>query len=92
MQGLAALSLDSQPSYLALPASQIKGTLAIHTVCTTSDQGSVLEIDAHHTPLAAIQWNADGTMLATASVKGTVIRVFSLPEGSKIFTLRYVEE
>lgn len=33
-------------------------------------------------------FNADATMLATASVKGTVVRVFSIPSGELLFSLR----
>jgi autophagy-related protein 18 len=45
-------------------------------------------IQAHKTPLAAIAFNAHGTLLATASDKGTVIRVFSLPDGDKVAEFR----
>ena len=41
-------------------------------------------VQAHKTPLACLALNAAGTLLATASDKGTVIRVFSLPNGDKV--------
>ena len=40
-------------------------------------------IPAHESPLAALTFNAAGTRLATASEKGTVIRVFSVDDGSR---------
>ncbi|XP_062382927.1 alanyl-tRNA editing protein Aarsd1-like [Sardina pilchardus] len=36
-------------------------------------------------PLAAMSFNIQGNMLASASEKGTAIRVFSVPDGLKLF-------
>lgn len=40
------------------------------------------------TPQAAMCWNHDGSMLASASAKGTVLRVHRLPQAAKAFTFR----
>ena len=45
-------------------------------------------IDAHNSPLSCIALNSDGTLLATASEKGTIIRVFSVPDGDKLYQFR----
>jgi autophagy-related protein 18 len=45
-------------------------------------------IEAHRSPLALIALNSDGTLLATASDKGTIIRVFSVPDGHKLYQFR----
>ncbi|KAJ2529634.1 autophagy protein, partial [Coemansia sp. RSA 1937] len=45
-------------------------------------------IQAHKSPVSCLAMNRDGTMLATASDKGTVIRVFSLPGAQKIAQFR----
>ena len=45
-------------------------------------------IPAHESPLAALAFNPSGTRLATASEKGTVIRVFSVEEGTKLIEFR----
>ncbi|KAI7131051.1 WD repeat domain phosphoinositide-interacting protein, partial [Hortaea werneckii] len=45
-------------------------------------------IQAHQTPLSSIAINSDGTLLATSSEKGTVIRVFSIPDGKKLYQFR----
>ncbi|KAJ2376644.1 autophagy protein, partial [Coemansia sp. RSA 2607] len=45
-------------------------------------------IQAHKTPVSCLAINRDGTLLATASDKGTVIRVFSLPSAQKIAQFR----
>ena len=45
-------------------------------------------IQAHKTPVAILSLNPTGTLLATASDKGTVIRVFSVPNGDKLHEFR----
>uniref|UniRef100_A0A9J7ZSU0 WD repeat domain, phosphoinositide interacting 2 n=1 Tax=Cyprinus carpio carpio TaxID=630221 RepID=A0A9J7ZSU0_CYPCA len=76
--GLCALSISNDNCYLAYPGSatigevQVFDTVNLH-VCI---------------PLAALAFDASGTKLATASEKGTVIRVFSIPEGQKLFEFR----
>ena len=37
---------------------------------------------------AVMAWNADGSLLASASQKGTVLRVHRLPQATKAFTFR----
>ncbi|XP_074080828.1 WD repeat domain phosphoinositide-interacting protein 1 isoform X2 [Macrotis lagotis] len=83
--GLCALSINHSNSYLAYPGSLTTGEIVLYdgntlkTVCT---------IPAHDGPLAAITFNSVGSKLASASEKGTVIRVFSVPEGQKLFEFR----
>ncbi|EFN87363.1 WD repeat domain phosphoinositide-interacting protein 2 [Harpegnathos saltator] len=45
-------------------------------------------IPAHDSPLAALAFSSTGTKVATASEKGTVIRVFDVHEGTKLFEFR----
>ncbi|PHH83162.1 hypothetical protein CDD82_3327 [Ophiocordyceps australis] len=45
-------------------------------------------IEAHRSPLSCISLNNDGTLLATASETGTIIRVFSVPRGQKLYQFR----
>lgn len=45
-------------------------------------------IEAHKTTLAAITLSYDGTLLATASDKGTIVRVFSVETGQKLYQFR----
>ena len=40
---------------------------------------------AHTSELAAVRFSKDGKLLATASTKGTVIRVFNVETGDKLF-------
>ncbi|CAI7578869.1 unnamed protein product [Penicillium manginii] len=76
------------------PAHAPPGTT--HVSPTTGDvlifDSSKLEainvIEAHRSPLACITLNSEGTLLATASDKGTIIRVFSVPDGHKLYQFR----
>lgn len=45
-------------------------------------------VEAHKTSLAAIAISYDGTLLATASDKGTIVRVFSVETGLKLYQFR----
>ncbi|EMC91963.1 hypothetical protein BAUCODRAFT_312366 [Baudoinia panamericana UAMH 10762] len=53
-----------------------------------NNQEEVTVIQAHQTPLSYIAMNEGGTLLATASEKGTVIRVFTVPDGKKLYQFR----
>lgn len=45
-------------------------------------------IEAHKSALAAMCLSSDGTLLATASDKGTIVRVFNVHSGVKLFQFR----
>uniref|UniRef100_A0A673ABN8 WD repeat domain, phosphoinositide interacting 1 n=1 Tax=Sphaeramia orbicularis TaxID=375764 RepID=A0A673ABN8_9TELE len=83
--GLCALSVNHSNSYLVYPGSATIGEI---TVYDANNLSTVTLIQAHDSPLAALTFNASGTKLASASEKGTVIRVFSIPEGQKLFEFR----
>ncbi|XP_035258659.1 WD repeat domain phosphoinositide-interacting protein 1-like isoform X2 [Anguilla anguilla] len=83
--GLCALSINHSNSYLAYPGSATIGEIIIYDANNLS---TVTMIPAHDSPLAAITFNASGTKLASASERGTVIRVFTVPEGTRLFEFR----
>ncbi|XP_062388713.1 WD repeat domain phosphoinositide-interacting protein 1 isoform X2 [Sardina pilchardus] len=83
--GLCALSTNHANSYLAYPGSATIGEIIIYDANNLS---TVTMIPAHDSPLAAITFNASGTKLASASERGTVIRVFTIPEGLRLFEFR----
>jgi autophagy-related protein 18 len=45
-------------------------------------------IQAHKAPISCLALNSTGTLLATSSEKGTVIRVFSVPGAQKLYQFR----
>uniref|UniRef100_A0A667Y3G0 WD repeat domain, phosphoinositide interacting 2 n=1 Tax=Myripristis murdjan TaxID=586833 RepID=A0A667Y3G0_9TELE len=82
---LCALSISNDNCYLAYPGSATIGEVQVFD---TVNLRAANMIPAHDSPLAALAFDASGTKLATASEKGTVIRVFSIPEGQKLFEFR----
>lgn len=85
LTGLCALSINNDNCFLAYPGSNQIGEVQIFD---TINLRAVTMIPAHDNPLAAIAFNAQGNRIATASEKGTVIRVFSVPDGQKLFEFR----
>ncbi|XP_058459268.1 WD repeat domain phosphoinositide-interacting protein 2 [Malaya genurostris] len=83
--GLCALASDSDHCYLAYPGSATVGEVQIFDAVNLHAKTM---IPAHDSPLAAIAFSQMGTEVATASEKGTVIRVFSVNDGSKLFEFR----
>ncbi|CEH16566.1 wd40 repeat-like protein [Ceraceosorus bombacis] len=100
-QAVCALTPCSEPCYLAYPSPVPSPTspFANNNTSTTSTPGDVLIFDltsltvvniiqAHKTPISCLAFNSTGTMLATASDKGTVVRVFSVPGAQKLYQFR----
>eukprot|EP01117_Protostelium_nocturnum_P013468 TRINITY_DN5027_c0_g1_i1.p1 TRINITY_DN5027_c0_g1~~TRINITY_DN5027_c0_g1_i1.p1 ORF type:complete len:384 (-),score=132.86 TRINITY_DN5027_c0_g1_i1:189-1340(-) len=77
-KGLVALSPSDDNCYLCYPGSNEKGEIVIFDALSLQTMNV---LNAHQTPLAKMAINSTGTMIASASNKGTVIRVFSLVEG-----------
>lgn len=80
--GVCALSATS---YLAYPGSASFGKVQVFDATQLRASNTLL---AHDSPVAALAFDLSGTKLATASEKGTVIRVFSIPDGQKLHEFR----
>ncbi|KAI1343806.1 WD40 repeat-like protein [Xylariaceae sp. FL0016] len=79
---------DKRPSHAppaSLYAPVTSGDVLIYDTLTLK---AVNVIEAHRSPLSCIALNNEGTLLATASETGTIIRVFSVPKGQKLFQFR----
>ncbi|KAI9295150.1 WD40 repeat-like protein [Neoconidiobolus thromboides FSU 785] len=103
-KAICALSPSNENGYLAYPAptpsedspfsnqssnSNTNGTSTGDIIIFDTLSLSVVNIiHAHKSSISYMCINPEGTMLATASDKGTVIRVFSLPSGQKLFQFR----
>ncbi|MFH4975144.1 hypothetical protein AB6A40_001853 [Gnathostoma spinigerum] len=88
--GLAALSNDSKKNeFLVFPDSK-PGRVQIMNLQKVSIGSSRTRtaIDAHKSPIARMTLNNPGTLLATASMKGTVIRVFDTEKKQMMYELR----
>jgi len=84
-KGLCGLSPSEENCYLAYPGSTDKGTVVIFDALTLQ---VVNVVEAHKTVVSRLAINASGTLIATSSNKGTVIRVFSIPETKKVYQFR----
>lgn len=70
-------------SVLACPAA-VPGRVHVERYATKE---TVL-IDAHRSALSQLSLNSDGTLLATSSTKGTLIKIFDTHSGQALKTLR----
>lgn len=86
--GLCELSPGSS-SFLVFPGSKI-GSLQLLNLSTTEAtvSSSPITINAHQGELACIAVNQQGTLLATASDKGTLIRVWDVSKKEILNELR----
>eukprot|EP00906_Rhabdomonas_costata_P004915 RCo007369 len=71
--GILAISLAAAEAVMAIPSVEAG---KVRVVCL--DQLDEKVIDAHTTALACVALNTNGSLLATASEKGTLIRIFDL--------------
>jgi autophagy-related protein 18 len=102
--GICSLSSAAENSYLVFPQpnsasptfhpshtpsqpAQLQHTGEV-LIFDTLSLSPINIIPAHKTPIAMVSLSPKGDILATASDKGTVIRVFSVPSGDKLFQFR----
>eukprot|EP01023_Acetabularia_acetabulum_P031685 TRINITY_DN29671_c0_g2_i1.p1 TRINITY_DN29671_c0_g2~~TRINITY_DN29671_c0_g2_i1.p1 ORF type:complete len:421 (-),score=62.70 TRINITY_DN29671_c0_g2_i1:363-1493(-) len=78
IQGVAALSSND---LLAVPSSNEKGVIRVYNLNQSANL--LCEIHAHNHPLSVLCWNGDGSLLGSASERGTVIRVYKMPTPEK---------
>lgn len=100
--GLCALSPTTDTNYLVYPSppkpivnpvTNVEGKEGGYRqgdviVFNAQTLQPVVVIEAHKTTVAAIAMSYDGTLLATASDKGTIVRVFSVDTGVKLYQFR----
>lgn len=82
------------PASLAQPNNGQQATASTSTqtgdvvLFSTKTRTVVNVIQAHKSPISYLAINQAGTMLATSSDKGTVIRVWSIPGAEKLYQFR----
>ncbi|KAK3265343.1 hypothetical protein CYMTET_25963 [Cymbomonas tetramitiformis] len=95
-RGVSALSQnDGNKCFYAYPGSATAGSIRPPRPCFTPPivydchgLQVMCELRAHTTPLVALAFSPDGSMLASASEKGTIIRVHHIYQAAKLFTFR----
>jgi WD40 repeat protein len=83
--GLCSVSIAEDSNVMVFPASQ-DGHVCITGIGGNASVTSI--VPAHESPLAALAIDDAGNLLATASEKGTLIRVFDIKSGRLLCELR----
>lgn len=83
--GVIDLTSSSGHALIAYPGSTDTGSVHLFDAINLS---SVNTFVAHEGTLACLKFNPEGTMIATASLKGTVIRVYQVSTGNRLFEFR----
>ncbi|EGT34505.1 CBN-ATG-18 protein [Caenorhabditis brenneri] len=83
--GVLDMTSNAGNALVAYPGSTDTGSVHLFDAINLS---SVNTFVAHEGTLACLKFNQDGNMIATASTKGTVIRVYSVPTGNRLFEFR----
>lgn len=83
--GECALSSDSETSILAYASNTNEGIVEIFDCLSMRH---VMTIHAHRNPICKLAISLNGALLATASRKGTIIRLFDLKTGERIGQFR----
>ncbi|CAG9537277.1 unnamed protein product [Cercopithifilaria johnstoni] len=68
--------------FVSYPGSINNGHVQLFDVTRLNSMNT---ISAHNSPLAALRFSYDGKKLATASTRGTVIRVFDTESGDRLY-------
>ncbi|TDH68904.1 hypothetical protein CCR75_000326 [Bremia lactucae] len=84
LKALCVLS-PHENGHLAFPSGAAPGEIVLYDAI---DLSVLNAFQAHRTAPVAMAFNAQGTLLATASESGTLIRVFAIPSGTKIAAFR----
>lgn len=84
----AAPTSFQPPSHAPPKSEHIAPTSGEVLIYDTNKLEAVNVVEAHNSPLSCIALNNDGTLLATASEKGTIIRIFSVPDAQKLYQFR----
>ncbi|EXJ84644.1 autophagy-like protein 18 [Capronia epimyces CBS 606.96] len=84
----AAGSSAAPPSHAPPSATHIAPTSGEVLLFDAVKLEAVNVVEAHRSPLSCVTFNNEGTILATASDKGTIIRIFSVPDAHKLYQFR----
>ena len=86
-RGVLSLAVNSKRNWFAYPNDRVKGSVKVQDILTCKN-GEEIRIDAHKSSISQLQFNKDGSMLATAGTYGTLVNIWSLPSGSKTHQLK----
>lgn len=84
----AAASSFAPPSHAPPGSAHVVPTSGEVLLFDTVKLEAINVVEAHRSPLSCMVLNSEGTILATASDKGTIIRIFSVPDAHKLYQFR----
>ena len=85
--GIMGISLDSNLNIICYPSSLGEVTLKYYDK-KKGDKFETSTIKAHQSEIVALVMNNDGSLLASASKQGTIIRIYQTKDGALIQELR----
>ncbi|RMZ84742.1 hypothetical protein DV737_g989, partial [Chaetothyriales sp. CBS 132003] len=84
----SAATAFAQPAHAPPNSTHIAPTTGEVLIFDAVKLEAINVVDAHRSPLSCVTFNNEGTIMATASDKGTIIRVFSVPDAHKLYQFR----
>lgn len=86
-RGIVALSQGEKPiNRVVVCPHEFKGMLKVHIFCMNKSIENI--VTAHESEIGALTVNSEGTLIASASTKGTLIRILSVEGGEQLQELR----
>ena len=86
--GIFGISLDPKSTIISYPSVDV-GRIIVKNYDEKKDGNyKIVEINAHQSEIVALTMNYDGTLVASASGKGTIIKIFKTKDGALIQELR----
>jgi autophagy-related protein 18 len=79
------ISPNNKNNYLCYSSSNEDGLIKVYDLSSLCFKSS---IQGHKSEIGKMSINLNGTLLATCSLKGTIIRVFAIPSGDKVATFK----
>ncbi|RMZ90295.1 hypothetical protein DV736_g2483, partial [Chaetothyriales sp. CBS 134916] len=84
----SATTAFAQPAHAPPNSTHIAPTTGEVLIFDAVKLEAINVVEAHRSPLSCVAFNSGGTIMATASDKGTIIRVFSVPDAHKLYQFR----
>uniref|UniRef100_A0A1I7T8A8 WD repeat domain phosphoinositide-interacting protein 2 n=1 Tax=Caenorhabditis tropicalis TaxID=1561998 RepID=A0A1I7T8A8_9PELO len=83
--GVIDMATNPENALVAYPGSGNSGNVFLFDANKLTSVSSFL---AHEGSLSCLKFNQEGNMIASASTRGTIIRVHGVPNGSRLFEFR----
>ena len=86
--GIIGISLNPQINIIAYPSIDVGHIIVKNYDEKNNNEFKNIDINAHQSEITALGMNEDGSLVASASEKGTIIRIFQTKDGQLIQELR----